>query len=230
MGVFGPLQGLFVDLRRVGGGCRCGVGSGCVLIIGVEREGGLVAAAPVVLEFAVAPLLLESGLAGVFGGCVVEIPRVVGVDGVGRRLLAVVFQRAAIGRLLRQVFFALSVFGLFLLLLFQSVDNLLYHRLLLIHRQLRQAQQRVLQGHVLRIHGQFVEHVAAALQHLVVGVLLAELRNGLGIARLGKVVFALGEVDASQRDLAYGLVDAVACALLGRSHIVGHGVGRVAAR
>ena len=86
---------------------------------------------------------------------------------------------------------------------------------MLLKRHLRQAQQRVLQSHVARVDGELIEHVAAVLELLVVGVALAQLRDCLAVAWLSLVILVLGKVDAAQRQLADGLVDAVAGALLG---------------
>ena len=58
------------------------------------------------------------------------------------------------------------------------------------------------------------------LDSLIVGVVLVELRHGLGIARLRLVIFVLGKVDAAQFELADGLVDAVAGTLLGGKDVV----------
>ncbi len=66
-----------IGAHRVGGGHERGVLFGIIVV--VERERGLVAATPVILEFAVAPLLLESRLTGILRGGVVEVPRIVGV-------------------------------------------------------------------------------------------------------------------------------------------------------
>ena len=148
-----------------------GVGSGDVV---VKRECGLVAAAPVVLEFAVTPRLLERCLAGILRGGVVEVPRAVVINletgwRVGR---SVVVQLVAARVLVGKVGLAVSIFLLFFLLFLEFVDDFLNHRLHLSIAHLRQAQQRVLKGNVLRVHGEFVKHVAAVLQFLIVGVVL----------------------------------------------------------
>ena len=235
VGILLALELLLVDLGSVARGAALGgVGRGgsVLLVVALEREGVLVAAAPVVLELAVAPLLLEGGLALVFGSRVVEVPRLVGVEGVLRGSCrgTLVSIGAAGSVLLGQIFLALGVFGLFLFLFLELVDDFLYHLFLVGQGQLRQLEQRVLQGHVARVHRELVEHVAALLDFLVVGILLVDLRHGLAVAGLGQVILALGKVDTAQPELAYGLVDAVARALLGRRHIVFYGPGRVAAR
>ena len=68
------------------------------------------------------------------------------------------------------------------------------------------------------------------LKHLEVGIGLRNLRYGLGVARLRLVILALGKVDAAQGELADGLVDAIAGALLGGLDITLHGVHGVASR
>ena len=68
VGVFGTLEGLDIHLDGVAvlvnhdavGQCL----QGAVGFLVVEREGGLVVTAPVVLEFAAAPQFLELGLTG----------------------------------------------------------------------------------------------------------------------------------------------------------------------
>ena len=194
----------------------------------IEREGVLVAPAPVILELAVTPLLLECGFTGILGGGVVEVPRVVVVDIIGGRLLGVVFQSSALALLLSHISLALGILFLFFFFLLEVLDNLGDNLLLLLERQLRQPQQRVLQSHVARVHRQLIEHVAALLELLVVGVILAKLRNGLAVAWLCLVILVLSKVDASQGELADGFVNAVACAFLGCQLIVLDGVGGVA--
>ena len=78
------------------------------------------------------------------------------------------------------------------------------------------------------IYRQLIKHVAALFEHIVVGIVLVNQRNGLGIAGLCLVILAQVEVEAAQRQLADGLVHTVACALLGGELVILDGVGRVA--
>ena len=145
--VFGPFERLFVYLGAVVGDRVASLSEFVfvflVFSVLVEREDGLVAAAPVIFEFTVAPLLLEGGLAGILGGSVVEVPGVVvvhlvGCGGVG---FSVVIVGVAFGLLLSQVFLSCGILGLFFLLLLQVLDDFFDDFLLLFKRQLRQAQQ-----------------------------------------------------------------------------------------
>ena len=230
--ILGALGGFLVDLggRVVASHHGRVAGVFFLLVAGVllEREGVLVASSPVILELAVSPQLLEGGLTGILGSGVVEVPRVVGVDIVGGGLLRVVLQAIVLALLLSHVGLTLGSLFLFFLSLLEVLDNLGNHLLLLLERHLRQSQQRVLQRHVARVHRQLVEHVAAVLELLVVGVVLAKLWNSLAVAWLSLVILVLCKVDASQRELADGLVDAVAGALLGGELIVLDGVHGVA--
>ena len=65
------------------------------------------------------------------------------------------------------------------------------------------------------------------LELLVIGVVLTDLWDSLGVAGLRLVILVLGKVDAAQRNLADGLVDAVACALLGGKDVVLDGLGGI---
>ena len=174
--------------------------------------------------------MLESRFTGIDGCRVVEVPRLVVVDLVGGRCVALGAQGIALGGLVGQIGFACGSVFLFFFFLFELFDDFLDDFLLLFGRHLRQLEQRVLQGYVARVHSQLVEHVAAVLQELVVGIVLADLRQGLGVAGLCQVILVLCEVHPAQRELADGLVDAVACAFFGGLHIVFDGAGGVAAR
>ena len=198
----------------------------------VEREGCLVSASPVVLEFAVTPLLLECGFTGILRGRVVEVPRLVVVHLVrgGGIRATLVATGVALGGLLGQVFLAGGILGLFLLFLLQVLNDFLDYLLLLLGSHLRESQQRVLEGHVLSVNREFVEHITAFLEFLVVGIVLVHLCDALGVAGLRQVIFVLGEVHAAQGELADGLVDAVAGALLGGELVVLDGIDRVVAR
>ena len=153
MWILGALEGFDIDLDRVAvliddnavGHCQqCAVG-----LFVIKREGGLVPAAPVVLEFAASPLLLELGLAGVLGSGVVEVPGVVGVDVVAGGGILVVAQLTAAGILLGEVLLSGGILGLFLLLLLELLDNLGDDGFLLLGCHGCQLEQRVLQGHIL---------------------------------------------------------------------------------
>ena len=173
-------------------------------------------------------MLLESRLTGILGGGVIEVPGIVVVDIVGSRLLGAALKPCAGTLLLCEISLAVGSFLFLFFLLLEFLDNLGNHLLLLLKRHLGEAQQRVLQRYVARVHCQLVEHIAAVLEHLVIGIILAELRNCLAIARLCLVILALSKIDAAQRELAYCLVDAVARALLGSKLIVLDGMNSVA--
>ena len=127
-----------------------------------------------------------------------------------------------------EVFLARGILGLFFLFFLQFLDDFGDNGLLLFGGHLGQREQRVLQRHILRIHSEFVKHVAALLEHIVVGVVIVDQRNGLGIAHLCIVILASGEVDAAQRELADGFVHAVAGALFGSEPVVLDGAERIA--
>ena len=78
------LYPLFIFGRnRVVGGFKPLLALFALLLVVIKRETGLVAPAPVILEFAGAPAALELGLAGILCHGVVEIPRLVGVHSQG---------------------------------------------------------------------------------------------------------------------------------------------------
>ena len=195
----------------------------------VKREHLFVAATPVVLKFAVAPTLLELRLTSVLGLRVVEVPRLVVVH---RELLRriIVLLQVALGGLVGEVVLAVGILALLFFLFLQLVDDFLDDSLDLGVAHLRELEQRVLQGHVASIYSQLIKHVAALLDGLIVGVVFAELWHGLGIARLSQVILVLSKVDATQLELADGLVDAVAGALLSSKDIVLNRMGGVVSR
>ena len=104
------------------------VGSCHIEVVGIEAC--LVASAPVVLKFTRAPPLLEIGATGIFGGCIVEIPRIVGVE--IELLCGVVLQSPTLRLLIGHIFLAPCLFGLFFLFLLQRFYNLLHHSELLL--------------------------------------------------------------------------------------------------
>ena len=235
VGVVLRVELLFLSLLLLGGerGVVLGRELAVFLVIVrlVERECGLVAAAPVVFELSRAPAALELGLALVLGHGVVEIPRLVGVGhevSGGSLVFLDVF--LAFTLLLSQVFGTLGLIGLFLLLLYQLLGETLGHLHLLFGGHGGEGEQRVLQLDVSGIECEFVEHVAAAFQHLVVGVGLGQLGHGLRIARLGLDIFSLLEIEVSEGELREGLVDAVAGRFLDSGAIVLEGLHSVVAR
>ena len=119
------------------GGIGCYVGSGIVV---VEREGVFVSSAPVVFQLAIAPLLLEGCFTGIFGGGVVEIPRVVVVEGECCGCILVGIGVGSFGILLREIFFACGIFGFLFFFFLQVVDNFFNHLFALIERHFRKAQ------------------------------------------------------------------------------------------
>ena len=101
----------------------------------VECEHVFVAAAPVVFQLTVAPNLLELGFAGIFGGGVIEIPRIVVVDVELRGLLR--GSRAHIGAEgagLRQPLVAFGSFAFFFLAAVKFVDDFFHHFALFVGR------------------------------------------------------------------------------------------------
>ena len=110
----------------------------------------------------------------------------------------------------------------------EFLDDLVDDFQLLLGGHLGQHQQRVLQGDVLGIDSQFVEHIAALLEQFVVGIVLVDQRNGFGIAGLCVIILAPCKVDATQGQLADGLVHTVAGTLFGSEPVVLDGVERVA--
>ena len=122
--------------------------------------------------------------------------------------------------LLGHVGLAVGSFFFFFLSLLEFLDDFGNHFLLLLERHSRESQQRVLKGHVARVDCQLIEHVATVLELLVVRIVLAELWNCLAVARLCLVVLVLSKINASQRELTDGLVDAVASTLLGSKFVV----------
>ena len=193
-----------------------------VEVSGVERC--LVAAAPVVFELTRAPAALELCLAGVAGRCIVEIPRVVVVHRERRRACSVVLEIRAHGFGLGEIFLALGSLGFLLFFLLEVVDDFIDDLHLLFRRHCCQPQQRVLKRHVLGIDGEFVEHVTALFDELVVGIIFGELGHCLGIAGLCVGIISALEIEASERQLAQSLVDARARRLLGGELIVLDGV------
>ena len=215
-------------------GKRLGVFGGSLFaVVGVfllEGESRLVASAPVIFEFSIAPCLGESRLTGVFGGGVVEIPTVVGVH---LELLGCVVSIADIvsrSPLLGKVFLARSLFRLFLFSFHEFIDESLCHLLLLFGRQHREAQQRVLESYILGIHCKFVEHIRAFFEQGIVGVFLVEHTHRLGIARLSVGIVAHIEIERAESDLANRLFDTVAGAFLHTKTVIGDCVGGVGAR
>ncbi len=63
-----------------------------------------------------------------------------------------------------------------------------------------------------------------------IGVVVGQLRDGLGIAGLGQVIAVAVEVETAERHLRDGLLDASAGRLFGCKHIVGYCIGGVAPR
>ena len=214
VGVVGGLLGLlrlFLLLGSHGSGV---VGQRLIVLLGlrgiVKAEGGLVAAAPVILVLTRTPAALELGLTLVLGHAVVEVPRLVAIVdySVGGSLVALDVVAGAL--LVGQVFLALGVLGFLLLPGDQLVHEFLTRLTLFLGCHLGQSQQRVLQMDVSGIGSQFVQHVAALFQQLIIGICLRKLRHGLGVAGLSLHIVALQEVQVSQRQLRQGLVDAVA--------------------
>ena len=78
VGILGTFEGFDIDLDRIAVLVDShAVGQsqqGTVGFFVIEREGGLVAAAPVVLKLAATPLFLELGLTRILGGGVIEVP------------------------------------------------------------------------------------------------------------------------------------------------------------
>ena len=206
--------------RGLGGAVgRCLLGGGAFLggrfaiggrieIVGVELL--LVAAAPVILQAACAPLALEFGLARVLGGGIVEVPRVVGVDVELRRCrraaLLLRLRRFGVGQMLGTA----CRLGLLTLLLVEVLDYLVDNHHLLLAREGGQMQQRVLQLHILGVYRQLVEHIGAPFQQCDVGVVVGQLADGLGITRLRQVVAPLSKVQLAEGDLRDGFINAVA--------------------
>ena len=140
MWIFGTLGSFLVNLDRVvaSGGLGRVVGFAFFLfVVFFKREGVLVAPAPVILELAVAPLLLEGCLTGIFGGSVVEVPRVVAVDVIASWLLGVVLQSGARCTLLGHIGLAIGGFFLLFLFLLQLFDDFSNHLFLFLERHLR---------------------------------------------------------------------------------------------
>ena len=119
-----------------------------------------------------------------------------------------------------QVFLAGGVLGLFLFLFLEVFDNLGDNGLLLLGSHLGEHEQGVLQEDVLGIYGELIEHVAALLEHLVVGIIVVDQGDSLGVAHLSLVILAPVEVDAAQCQLADGLLYTIAGALFGGEPVV----------
>ena len=127
-------------------------------------------------------------------------------------------------------FLAAGSLGFLFLFLFQLVDYLVDYFHALLGRHGGQTQQGVLQVHVLRIHGELVEHVAAPFQQVVVRIIFRQQGNGLGIAGLGQLILAALKIQFAECQLADGLVDAVTCRFFGGENIIFDGLGGVFAR
>ncbi len=139
-------------------------------------------------------------------------------------------QSVSLGLLLSHIFLAAGFVGLFLLFFFKVFDYLVDYLFELCLGHFRQAQERILQVHILRVHGKLVEHVGAAFEQRIVGVGLREQGHGFGETWLGLLIVAAGIIDFAERDLRYSLVDARPRGFLRGKDIVFNGMRGVASR
>ena len=171
----------------------------------IEGECLLVATAPVILQFSVAPPALEFRTPGILHRLIVEIPGI--VAGVHREHLILLVLEVVLVAVCH-ILLALNRFSSLFFLLFQLVDDFVHHLKLLLGSHRRQAEQGILQLHILRIHGQLVEHVASTLECSVIGIIIGELRHSLRIAGLCLGIEMAVVVKSAQGELRQGLVDA----------------------
>ena len=190
-------------------------------------ESCLVRASPVVFQLTAAPHFLELCLTGIFRSCIIEIPRLVGVERIGG---SVALQLVSGGILLCQIFLAAGFLSRFPFLFLQFFRQSFRHFPLLFRCEFCQFEQGVLQRNVLRIYGQFVKHIGTTFQHGVVGIIVGQLRHGFRIARLCLVVFETVEIQSTEGYRVDGLVNAVARTFFVGQHIIVNRLQRVAAR
>ena len=121
----------------------------------------------------------------------------------------IVLQLVAHGCLVGKVFLAAGLFGFFLFFFLEVGDNLVDNLVALLLGHCGKAQQRVLQVHILRVHGEFVEYVASAFDSLVIGERFGQQGHCFGIIRLGFLVVAAKEVQFAETYLVHGFINTV---------------------
>ena len=233
-------DGVLQRVGRVGGGDRVAVGVelrrvGQVAVGVVGGRGqrhGLVAATPIVLIDALAPLVLELGLALRHGLLVVEIEAtIVPVEQWHLRRLYVLplaLKVVATALLVGQVTLLVGLFGLPFLFLLHLRDDLIDHRQPLLFGHAGQGLKAVLQVYRLDVHHQLVEHGREAGDAFVIPILPGHGRECAAEAGLRPDVILLREIDVAELDLADGQVEAVLHALLHALSVGGDGLRGVA--
>ena len=114
-----------------------------------------------------------------------------------------------------------------LLFLFQFIDDAVDYLQLFFLRHHREFQQRVLQMDGIGVRHQFVEHLRAVRQFLVVVAILVQQSDGLAVAALGIVVFLHLPVQVSQGQQQHAFLYATARRLLVAFLVGGNGLHRV---
>ena len=195
-----------------------------------QVDHGLVGPLPVVNVLALAPLLLELLLSLADGRLVVEVPLGVlatGSRGGGGRALrgAVADGALALLRLLYLRFLCASL--LFFLFLLQFVDDAVDGRQPFLFGHGCQLLQRVLQIDGVSVGHQFVEHLRAVRQFLVVRALFVQQSDGFAIAALRVVVFFLYPVEIAELQQQHAFFNAAARGFLVAFLVGANGAGRV---
>ena len=197
-------------IARHARGYRVAVGEQPVRLITPERHHGLVQPAPVVLQFAFAPFLLELERTLLLQLRVVEIPVLTAL----RTDVAHVVHAAPCQHL-RTLLGLGRLFSLLFLLSFYLLYDLFYDGHLLRLRKCGEVLQAVLQLHSIVVLRQFAECRAEFLDTLIVGVGRADELCGLLEARVRVHILLAPVVHITFRDEQHGLVYAVSRAELG---------------
>ena len=177
--------------------------------------------------------MLEGGLSLVHGYGVVEIPLAVALlRGLGRRGLCLPTGHhiVASGSLLLCQLLGFGVelgLTLLLLLLLQCLDHTVDGLQPFLFGHHRQLQQRVLQVDGLGMGYEFVEHLRAVRQLLVVAPFLVEQSDGLAIAAVGVAEALHLPVQVAERQQQYAFLNAVAGGFLVSFLVGADGLQRV---
>ena len=223
--------------QRVLDGCRpeerVALFVGEHFIFAGKTNNGLVDALPVVNVLTLAPKSLESLFSLAHSHWVIEVPCAALVTrrrlGCIRRLTGIVAvsHGSLTGQLTLGIGFGLA-FALFFLFLLQGFDDTVDGLVALFFGELGQHLQRVLQIDGLGVRHQFVEHLRAVGELLVVVAVFVEQSDGFAVATLGIAEFLLYPVKVAQMEQQHSFLDTAAGGLLVAFFVGGDGIGGIA--
>ncbi len=175
---------------------------------------------------------MEGCLSLIDGHGVVEIPRarLILHAGAGLRF-PVVAEPVALGRLRRQLFLGFSLLGgplFLLLLLLQSLYHTVDGLVAFVLRQAGKHLQRVLQIDGIGERHQFVEHLRAFRQLLIVAAVFVQQSDGLAVTALRIVILLARPIEVSELEQQHTFLYTVAHRLLVAFLVGGNGVECVA--